>query len=800
MLKLSLTALVLPLLFFFRSASENRATQSQPPRGSAQTETIEKLIVASGGTTIDVDLNRFKDRRTTHEEPQVETVRFTFAPDSFFSLLVSNGVLRTALPGSIKFIPQSSANLPPLLNASLPQLSLEKLRTGEAHDLVVRDSRNGFIFFYVQGHHYDYEAGTRSFTINDGRLIISDQFAKLLGLSAEALVVGTISLTATTQPIEIQTLVNGEIQSAIMPPTYGSANSTKPNNTNAVTLVQGPDVIVGELISVEQPSGGSSGSFVGLGVGTTSCNNGNQPINWFGLPSNDHPVIPQNLYRMSGGTNNTERFEQIGQSWLKHGFTALSDDECGFGCNTTGCTAGSHLCPGCSDAYSANLNYTQSFLGSRAWVNPFTGFYPAGGSPQFTVRDHTGHAHSGTSHRVTVAMSDLTTAGATYFAEAQYVAPHEYDWCQSNPGQCNQYNNVSYRRFDVSGTTSFTFSPVGSTVRTQPAINAWTGATINQIEPDPGVDGIGLVAYKVTNPSAGLWHYEYAVYNENLDRAIQAFTVPLGAGTSISNIGFHAPPQEPGWAADGTTGNTGFSNAIWSTTQTSSSLTWNTESFATNPNANAIRWSTLYNFRFDADSPPQTVNATIGFFKTGSPITVAIQGPSALTTPTPTPFNISGTISYCLSPNLNPVPDVTVSLTGDAAGSAMSDGSGNYTLMAVPPGGNYIVTPSKAPLMPDTTGINTVDVIAVQRHFLSIAPFPPGCALTAADVNGDSNVDTLDVIAIQRFALGFSAGIANVGKYSFDPASRSYSPLTGNQTGQDYNALIFGDVAAGFVH
>ena len=44
---------------------------------------------------------------------------------------------------------------------------------------------------------------------------------------------------------------------------------------------------------------------------------------WFALPQTDHPVIPQNLYRMSGGATNNERFEQIGQSWLKHAFTAL---------------------------------------------------------------------------------------------------------------------------------------------------------------------------------------------------------------------------------------------------------------------------------------------------------------------------------------------------------------------------------------------------------------------------------------------------------------------------------------------
>ena len=61
----------------------------------------------------------------------------------------------------------------------------------------------------------------------------------------------------------------------------------------------------------------------------------------------------------------------------------------------------------------------------------------------------------------------------------------------------------------------------------QPAIQAWaaTGATVNQIEPDPGNDGILLMGYKVTGPTAGLWHYEYALFNMNLDRAIQSFKV-----------------------------------------------------------------------------------------------------------------------------------------------------------------------------------------------------------------------------------------------------------------------------------
>jgi hypothetical protein len=320
---------------------------------------------------------------------------------------------------------------------------------------------------------------------------------------------------------------------------------------------------------------------------------------------------------------------------MKHTFLALEESICG-NCNTSGCQTGSHLCPGCSDPYTSGLNGDQGSIGSRAWINPFTGSFPS------TANDHSGHSHNGVSHRILVETSDLIPAqnpGASYFGEAAYISPHEYTWCQSHPDQCNMFNNYSYRKFTVSGgPTTFNFTPVSSTVRMQPAIEFWTGtgATVNQIEPDPGNDGAWFMGYKVTNPSAGVWHYEYALFNMNLDRGIQSFSVPLSAGVNVSNISFHAPPQQPGWANDGTFNNQGYSSMPWTVTQTSDSITWNSETFAQNQNANAIRWGTLYNFRFDADQPPQSDDATVGFFKTGSPMTVAIQAPAG-GTPTPTP-------------------------------------------------------------------------------------------------------------------------------------------------------------------
>jgi hypothetical protein len=547
------------------------------------------------------------------------------------------------------------SNLPAALTSSLKRLTLEKLPSGHGFELAVRDSNTGFTFFNIEGHQYNYDAAARSFTIIGGKLLVSKQFASILGIPSEAgSLAGTISVGAAMQPIQSDQIVRGETKSMVMPPIQHAVSPGTP------TLVPGPDVIVGDLEAVEQA--GNDATSVGLGVGTVSCNNGDQPINWHPLPNTDHPIIPQNLYRMSGGEDNTERFEQIGQSWMKHAFFALEEFICGT-CNTSPpCVTGDQLCPGCADTYVASLNYDQNGIGSRAWANPFTGVFPSNPDPN----NHSGHNHTGTSHRVTVAMSDLIPAqnpGAAYFAEAQYVSVTEYNWCQANPGQCNMYNNASYRPFTVSGgPTNFTFAAAGSTVQMQPAVQAWagTGATVTQLEPDPGNDGIWFMGYKVTNPSAGVWHYEYALYNQNLDRAIQSFSVPLAPGVNVSNIGFHAPPQEPGWPNDGTLNNQGYSSTPWAVDQSGGSITWSTETFGTNQNANAIRFGTLYNFRFDADQPPQSANATVGYFKTGSPMTVAIQAPGAGATPTPTATaTATPTATATSTPTATPTPRPT---------------------------------------------------------------------------------------------------------------------------------------------
>ncbi len=306
---------LLVLLFGLSRVDSRNPDTKNNHNGYAESGTIQKMIVENASVTMQLDLNGLNGSNSLVARPV--TLQFSVAANSFFPILVFNDLLRAVKPGSMALIPQNVPALPVRLGASVKQLVVEKLPSNQSFGLAVRDSKTGFTFFDVAGGDYDYNANARSLGIADGRLLISKEFANALGRPSDAgSVVGKISVGAAMQPIEIKQLVNGKSTSVVVPPLSQRAGPGAP------ALVAGPDIIVGDLPDMVQVDPVVVGSQVGLGIATTSCNNGDQPVNFLALPNTDHPVVPQNLYRMSGGTDNTQRIEQIGQSWIKHTFGA----------------------------------------------------------------------------------------------------------------------------------------------------------------------------------------------------------------------------------------------------------------------------------------------------------------------------------------------------------------------------------------------------------------------------------------------------------------------------------------------
>ena len=377
-----------------------------------------------------------------------------------------------------------------------------------------------------------------------------------------------------------------------------SVASAQPSNNECDEPGEAPDVTVSNIIG--RTRHGSIGGITAFSVGTTSCNVGTCWLNWVAT-SNEHPVIGQNMFRFKNG-----RFEQIGQSWLKHGFNALQEPNCSAGCMPSGTS--SRLGVLCSDPYSSSLNGLQSRMGPKFEVNAFTGEFP------YPAKDGTLTGDE-LYKRLQVHNVDLDPAqnvGASYFVEAQYVA---LDDATANNG----WNNASYRPITVGGTTAFDIAITGTTIPEKPAIEAWTVAdpAVTLTTSDIPGDGRFYVASLATNLGGGTWHYEFAVHNLNAHQSAGAFTVPIPPGATITNLGFHDVDYHSGEPYSGTD---------WPATVEGNPPTvrWATTPYATNPDANALRWGTLYNFRFDANVPPATTSVFLGLFRPGPVSTLAV--------------------------------------------------------------------------------------------------------------------------------------------------------------------------------
>jgi hypothetical protein len=375
-----------------------------------------------------------------------------------------------------------------------------------------------------------------------------------------------------------------------------------------------PDVICGSLDDVQFY--GTVGGISAYAVGTTACNAGDVNLNWIdGTPN--HPVISCTIYRLMDG-----RLEQLGVTFVKHSFASLQGNACGFGCGPGGTF--SELGPGCSDPYGAGLNGSQGDLGPRSEINAYNGqfVYP------YTTINQSGNQIF---KRIQVPQADMGIAGALYFVEGQYVIKDEIQpngdpYLDPDTGRPTSFNNASYKRMNVSSNGAA--STTGSTNRGRAAIYAWQdhGNGVNM--PDNSVqiqeiaipgEGLIHVGSKVTDLGDGTYRYDYAVHNQNSNLNIGSFSVPNPGSASeffFSDIDHHDGPDAL------------ISGDDWAPQEGAGQITWAAESFISNPNANAIRWGTMYNYSFVSDAAPVDGEVTVGMWANpGLQMTATLQVP-----------------------------------------------------------------------------------------------------------------------------------------------------------------------------
>ncbi|MDP6479931.1 MAG: hypothetical protein QGI75_07790 [Phycisphaerales bacterium] len=357
---------------------------------------------------------------------------------------------------------------------------------------------------------------------------------------------------------------------------------------------------------------GTHSGLSGWAVGTTACNLGNIVAPWDG-GTRAAPVIGQNVYRYKDG-----RFEQIGLSWLKHSFCAVSEPGCGS-CQSTGCST---LGIGCADTYWADLN--ANIDAPRSEINATTGEYnyPFTNSPSgpSTIRA-----------RIQLLPDDINpseNAGAQYWFEGQYVVTPRID---SNgeyvePGESVwgvHLNNASSRAVRFTSTSNCVGISVlpGATDHTVPAVMRWSdvdsNATVVEVLTDEYgeggagiVDGLLHVGHAATDNGNGTHHYEFLVHNQVSHRSVGSFSVPVPDCVTLTNVEARLPIYHSGETID---------NAPWNWEHSDGVLTFWTDAHTSENNMTgaAIRWGTLANFRFDADAAPTDGDLTLGLWRPG---------------------------------------------------------------------------------------------------------------------------------------------------------------------------------------
>jgi hypothetical protein len=117
--------LMLPLILLFCNSSQNSVAGSKQKSSESQTGTLEKMIVADGSVSMDIDLNRLNGISSATQK--LETLHFVVKPNSFFTILVFNDLLRAAESGSMGLIPQNTTDIPVPLNASVSIMSTRSI-------------------------------------------------------------------------------------------------------------------------------------------------------------------------------------------------------------------------------------------------------------------------------------------------------------------------------------------------------------------------------------------------------------------------------------------------------------------------------------------------------------------------------------------------------------------------------------------------------------------------------------------------------------------------------------------------
>jgi CSLREA domain-containing protein len=196
---------------------------------------------------------------------------------------------------------------------------------------------------------------------------------------------------------------------------------------------------------------------------------------------------------------------------------------------------------------------------------------------------------------------------------------------------------------------------------------------------------------------------------------------------------------------------------------------------------------------YDHDATP-TATAT----PTGTTTTTST--PTATATPAASPV-ISGTVTYgnAISGPTPPrsVSNVLLSGAGSVPVSTVTGfPDGTYALSGFG-SGSYTVTPSKSGA--SNGSITSFDAARIAQHAAGVPPLLTGNQLIVADVSSNGTISSFDAAEVAKFVVG-SPPFGSTSNWIFSPVNRTYIAVNSSFTGQDYSALLMGEVSGNWTN
>ena len=212
----------------------------------------------------------------------------------------------------------------------------------------------------------------------------------------------------------------------------------------------------------------------------------------------------------------------------------------------------------------------------------------------------------------------------------------------------------------------------------------------------------------------------------------------------------------------------------------------------------------LVDLNFTVNGAPATTSPlTFASFKynEGTPCSNLANGSVTVNSGT-----ISGTVTYGnpIGVPVPPraVPGVTLNAVGSINQSDITEDDGSYSLSGMG-AGPYTVTPSKLADAIDNNAISGLDASDIAAHVVYGTTFTASQTIVA-DVSGNGAVTSYDAAMIATYwANNFVSDPPETGltgKWIFTPEDRDYTNVNVDYTGQDYAALLMGDVTGNWDH